>query len=111
MFSIPKDSLEPASELVPNVPASQEQERSPVRQVIRYANRMNMNGNTSLSSNKKFCGCGQYYSCTSSLYLHIRTKHGGMAPSGTVGGSKGIVKKSNDFGASEQKIKEEDRER
>ena len=26
---------------------------------------------------KPYCGCGQYYSCTSSLYLHIRSKHRG----------------------------------
>ena len=42
---------------------------------------------------KPYCGCGQYYSCTSSLYLHIRSKHGGQAPPGTIGGPKGIVKK------------------
>lgn len=42
---------------------------------------------------KPFCGCGQFYSCTSSLYLHIRSKHKGLAPVGTIGGPKGIVKK------------------
>ena len=42
---------------------------------------------------KPYCGCGSYYSCTSSLYLHIRSKHGGKPPEGTIGGPKGIVKK------------------
>jgi hypothetical protein len=42
---------------------------------------------------KPFCGCGQPYSCTSSLYLHIRSKHGGVIPEGTIGGPKGIIKK------------------
>lgn len=48
-----------------------------------------------VKKSKPFCGCGQYYSCTSSLYLHIRSKHGGNAPPGTIGGPKGIVKKPN----------------
>jgi hypothetical protein len=42
---------------------------------------------------KPYCGCGQYYSCTSSLYLHIRSKHHGIPPKDTIGGPKGIVKK------------------
>jgi hypothetical protein len=48
-----------------------------------------------IKKSKPFCGCGQYYSCTSSLYLHIRSKHGGIPPHGTIGGPKGIVKKPN----------------
>jgi hypothetical protein len=46
-----------------------------------------------IRKSKPYCGCGQYYSCTSSLYLHIRSKHGGNPPPGTIGGPKGIVKK------------------
>jgi hypothetical protein len=48
-----------------------------------------------MKKSKPYCGCGQYYSCTSSLYLHIRSKHGGKPPHGTIGGPKGIVKKPN----------------
>ena len=46
-----------------------------------------------VKKSKPFCGCGSYYSCTSSLYLHIRSKHEGKPPVGTIGGPKGIVKK------------------
>jgi hypothetical protein len=49
-------------------------------------------------SSKPYCGCGQYYSCTSSLYLHVRSKHNGVMPPGTIGGPKGIVKKRSQPG-------------
>jgi hypothetical protein len=34
------------------------------------------------------CGCGKTYSCASALYLHLRKKHGGLVPNGTIGGPK-----------------------
>ncbi len=36
------------------------------------------------------CGCGKEYTCSSSLYYHIKTVHGGVEPSGT----SGLVKPS-----------------
>jgi hypothetical protein len=52
---------------------------------------------TPFKKSKPYCGCGQTYSCTSSLYLHIRSKHGGIPPPNTIGGPKGIVKKPNNY--------------
>lgn len=31
------------------------------------------------------CGCGNVYSCSSALSLHIKKKHGGQVPEGSVG--------------------------
>lgn len=31
------------------------------------------------------CGCGNVYSCSSALSLHIKNKHGGQVPEGSVG--------------------------